>query len=84
MSNAIRMGDMSTLLINHSHAQTTQIGNKNFNFLFSMVGSILGGRRGGCLHCSHQSNKHSVFISSTVVAIQSPESIINKLWKLNL
>ena len=41
------MGDMSTLLINHSHAQTTQIGKKNFNFLFCMVGSILGGRWGG-------------------------------------
>ena len=47
MSNAIRMGDMSTLLINYSHAQTTQIENKKFNFLFSMVGSILGGEEGG-------------------------------------
>ena len=47
MSNAIRMGDMSTLLINHSHAQTTQIENKKFNFLFSMVGSILRGEEGG-------------------------------------
>ena len=84
MSNAIRMGDMSTFLINHSHAQTTQIENKKFNFLFSMVGSILGGRREGGLHCCHQSNKHSVFISSPVVAIQSTESITNKLWKLDL
>ena len=84
VSNAIRKGDMSTLLINHSHAQTTQIGNKKFNFLFSMVRSILGGKRGGGLHCCHQSNKHSIFISSPVVAIQITESITNKLWKLNL
>ena len=87
MSNAIRMGDMSTLLINHSHAQTTQIENKKFNFPFSMVGSILGGKRrggGGGLHCCHQSNKNSVFISSPVVGIQRTESITNKLWKLNL
>ena len=85
MSNAIRMGDISTFLINHSHAQTTQIGNKKFNFLFSMVGSILGGGGGvGGLHCCHQSNKWSLFISSPIVAIQWAESITNKLWKLNL
>ena len=83
MSNAIRMGDMSTLFINNSHAQTTQIENKKFNFLFSMVGSILVGRRGG-LHCCHPSNKNRVFISSPVVAIQRTESITNKLWKLDL
>ena len=35
------------IIHNHAHAQTTQIGNKKFNFLFRMVRSILGGKRGG-------------------------------------
>ena len=74
--------------VHTSHQPLTCSNNSNreqkvqFSVQYGWV--YIGGEEGGGLHCCHQSNKHSVFISSPVVAIQSAESITNKLWKIDL
>ena len=83
VSNAI--SDGGHVHTSHQPLTCSSNSNREQKVQFSVqYGWVYNGGGGGGLHCCHQSNKHSVFISSPVEAIQSTESITNKLWKLNL